>query len=238
MITDSAGWVRTVALMGTGSINGRIFPTRLSGSAAGQLALAAESDQELRPTAGHRSTVIIRVRAEDLQPRPENQRISHGSQFDGGEPCRDERGSGCDDPVHIAGVGSVDRGRATDLLGAEALRRLAERGVAVRNLTYTGRAPSAAQRVALAWADTTCKVPGCHNQRVEIDHRHPWAADRVTELDNLDPLCGHHHDLKTREGWAFTTADRPQFVPPDDPSHPGPPQASYGSSVRNAGRAG
>jgi len=58
----------------------------------------------------------------------------------------------------------------------------------------------------------------------EIDHRKPFADDQVTELGNLDPLCGHDHDLKTHEGWALVegTGRRP-MVPPDDPRHPGNP---------------
>ena len=54
-----------------------------------------------------------------------------------------------------------------------------------------------------------------------IDHQKPWAQTRHTRLDELDPLCGFHHDLKTRRHWALVpgTGKRP-FVPPDDPRHP------------------
>jgi hypothetical protein len=49
----------------------------------------------------------------------------------------------------------------------------------------------------------------------------PWADDQVTELANLDALCGHHHRLKTHHGWALIAGvgKRP-MVPPGDPRHP------------------
>jgi hypothetical protein len=40
-------------------------------------------------------------------------------------------------------------------------------------------------------------------------------------LPNIDPLCGHDHDLKTYQGWALVAGTgRRAFVPPDDPRHP------------------
>ncbi|MBV8951250.1 MAG: hypothetical protein JOZ99_10270 [Actinobacteria bacterium] len=57
--------------------------------------------------------------------------------------------------------------------------------------------------------------------RVENDHREPFAKTRHTRLDELHPLCEHHHDLKTLKSWALTegSGKRP-IVPPHDPRHP------------------
>ena len=212
VITDADDRVVTVALIGTGAINARLFPMGPSN----RLPLEAPDPADL--TVAEASafngpcTVIVRVRLTDLAG------TAHRS-------CRAATETGASRrTIELAGVGTVEQTRLTDLLGDGLAGRLADRGTAIRAIAHTGRAPSAAQRVALAWADTTCKVLGCHNQRVEIDHRNPWAMDRVTELDNLDPLCGHHHSLKTHDGWAFTNsgtnADHPQFVPPTDRRHP------------------
>jgi hypothetical protein len=57
---------------------------------------------------------------------------------------------------------------------------------------------------------------------IELARRHVGRSDdQVTELANLDPLCGHHHRLKTHDGWALIAGvgKRP-MVPPDDPRHP------------------
>lgn len=134
--------------------------------------------------------------------------------------------------IEIPGVGTAAADRVCRLLGTEVTERVMSRGQAVRQIVHTGRAPNAAQRIALAWADTTCKVRGCANQRVEIDHRTPWATQRVTEIDNLDPLCSAHHDLKTNHGWQFIHPSSRSFVPPDYPDHPGTP------APRRSGRAG
>jgi hypothetical protein len=67
-----------------------------------------------------------------------------------------------------------------------------------------------------------CRVEGCgHAFRLENDHRNDWAFTHKTRLDGLDPLCRHHHDLKTRHDWALVEGSRHRpMVPPDDPRHP------------------
>jgi hypothetical protein len=56
---------------------------------------------------------------------------------------------------------------------------------------------------------------------VEIDHNDPWATKKRTKLDNLDPLCGHDHDLKTNEGWSLVEGKgRRAFVSPNNSRHP------------------
>jgi hypothetical protein len=128
---------------------------------------------------------------------------------DGGELCE------------IAGVGPVPVTVARDLLGEAIVKLVITNGVDVANITHLGRGPTVAQKVALMWANDTCHAEGCHRRRIEYDHRTPWSQTRHTRLDELDPLCDYHHDLKTRLGWALVpgTGKRP-FVPPDDPRHP------------------
>ena len=126
-----------------------------------------------------------------------------------------------DELCEIRGVGPVPVPVAEGLLGQAVLRLVITRGVDVLNVTHLGRGPTAAQKIALAWASPGCTVEGCWRTRVEHDHRQPWSDTRHTRLDELDPLCKFHHDLKTRHGWALTagTGKRP-MVPPDDPRHP------------------
>ena len=121
----------------------------------------------------------------------------------------------------IAGVGPIPVSVARDLLGEAILKLVITNGVDVANVTHLGRGPTAAQKIALLWTNPTCAVEGCHRRRIEYDHRKPWAQTRHTRLDELDPLCDYHHDLKTRLDWALLPGKgkRP-FVPPDDPRHP------------------
>jgi Domain of unknown function (DUF222) len=121
----------------------------------------------------------------------------------------------------IAGIGPVPVTVARGLLGEAIVKLVITNGVDVANVTHLGRGPTVAQKIALMWANDTCLAEGCHRRRIEYDHRTPWAQTRHTRLDELDPLCDYHHDLKTRLGWALVPGKgkRP-FVPPDDPRHP------------------
>jgi hypothetical protein len=56
---------------------------------------------------------------------------------------------------------------------------------------------------------------------VQIDHRIPWATSKHTRLDELDPLCPHHHKLKTNQNWSLVDGTgRRLFVGPNDARHP------------------
>jgi hypothetical protein len=120
----------------------------------------------------------------------------------------------------ITGIGPVPV-PARNLLGESVLKLVITRGVDLAHITHLGRGPSAAQRIALAWTSPGCTVAGCPRTRIEYDHREPWARTRRTRLNQLDPLCEHHHDLKTRHHWALLAGHgkRP-IVPPHDPRHP------------------
>ena len=111
--------------------------------------------------------------------------------------------------------------RAKELLGESVLKLVITKGTDVLNVTNLHRSANAAQRAALLWESPHCTVEGCSGMRIEIDHRTGWAETHTTRLDDLDNLCGHHHDLKTTEGWALVEgAGRRAFVRPDDPRHP------------------
>ncbi|MBD0292254.1 MAG: DUF222 domain-containing protein [Jiangellaceae bacterium] len=121
----------------------------------------------------------------------------------------------------IRGVGAIPVSVAEELLGQAVLKLVITHGVDVRNVTHLGRGPTAAQKIALAWASPECSVEGCWRTRTQYDHREPWAQTRHTRLDELDLLCSFHHDLKTRLGWALVDGTgKRAFVPPDDPRHP------------------
>jgi Domain of unknown function (DUF222) len=127
-----------------------------------------------------------------------------------------------DELCEVAGVGPISIRTARDLLGDSIVKLVVTNGVDVANVTHLGRGPTAAQRIAMLWSSPGCEVQGCSSTiGIQADHRVPWADDQVTELANLDPLCGHHHRLKTLHGWALITGvgKRP-MVPPGDPRHP------------------
>ncbi|MBD8059467.1 DUF222 domain-containing protein [Cellulomonas sp. JH27-2] len=58
--------------------------------------------------------------------------------------------------------------------------------------------------------DVTCTFPGCQqpSARCELDHVAPFddtrPADTQTTVDNLQALCKHHHQQKTRKRWHAT----------------------------------
>ena len=55
--------------------------------------------------------------------------------------------------------------------------------------------------------DRTCRFPGCHHTRwLHIHHRIPWSQGGPTNLDNLIALCGFHHRMLHRDGWAIEGA--------------------------------
>jgi 5-methylcytosine-specific restriction endonuclease McrA len=57
----------------------------------------------------------------------------------------------------------------------------------------------AALGTAVRAEQPTCVIEGCEVDRhLELDHNVPYAVGGATSRENVDPLCGHHHDLKTR----------------------------------------
>src|SRR5947209_2057857 len=145
------------------------------------------------------------------------------------------RGSPLDgDTCEIAGFGPVAVSAIRDLIdsGDPFLAAVATKGEAVVGVAHLGRRATAAQQTALQWLYPTCAAQGCTSvARLEIDHRVDWAKSHLTVFELLDRLCGHHHDLKTRQGWGLVEGrGKRALVPPDDPRHPGqahgPPTAA------------
>ena len=121
----------------------------------------------------------------------------------------------------IVGAGPVPISVARELLGESILKLVITKGVDVVNVVHLGRGPTAAQKIALLWTSPRCSNIECSRMGVEIDHNQPWADKHQTVLANLDPFCGHDHDLKTNHGWSLVEGTgRRAFVAPDDPRHP------------------
>jgi Domain of unknown function (DUF222) len=121
----------------------------------------------------------------------------------------------------VAGVGPVPVSAAVEMLGEAAWKLLITRGVDVLNVTTLSRKATAAMLAALAWHSPSCTVQGCGRAITQIDHRVPYAETRHTTLGELDPLCNHHHDRKTYDGWALVEGTSTRaFVPPGHPRHP------------------
>lgn len=131
-------------------------------------------------------------------------------------------GVGDGELCEIAGVGPISVQAARELLGESILKLVITRGVDVVSVTHLGRGPTAAQQVALLWANPVCCVQGCNRvRRLEWDHRRPWSQARQTVLANLDGPCEFHHARKTRDGWELVQGTgRRAMVPPSDPRHP------------------
>jgi len=135
------------------------------------------------------------------------------------------RGHPTDDELcELVGYGPVAVSALRDMMdtGDPFLAAIVTKGKEVLGVAHLGRKFTAHQQSALEWLYPTCAVEGCNAVAfLENDHREDWAKTHITLLDLADRPCGHHHDLKTREGWAFVegTGKRP-FVPPDDPRHP------------------
>jgi hypothetical protein len=126
-----------------------------------------------------------------------------------------------DELCEIAGIGPIAVSAARELLGESILKLVITKGVDVLNVTHLGRGPTEAQRVALLFRQPGCSVEGCNRTRCEIDHRVDYARTRHTRVDECDPLCKQHHDLKTFEGWSLVEGTgKRAFVPPRTTRHP------------------
>ncbi len=199
-------------------------------SRAGQLFEAARKTGRHEPREAYLMDALEQICSEWMSgptesPAPKRKpaylgliRIDHGAlqrgRVEGDELCE------------ITGLGPVPVRTARELLGDAVLHLILTNGTAVGTTVNLKRGPTVAQRMALLWSSPICAIDGCPVPRVEIDHGRPWTECRETSLANLRPLCGHHHDLKTYDGWAVIDHDgQVLMVPPDDPRHPnnGPP---------------
>ncbi len=133
------------------------------------------------------------------------------------------RGAVMDDEIcEICGLGPIPVWVARKMLGDAVLKLVITEGVAVANVTHLGRSATIAQQVALWWQQSACTVLGCtRTRRLQNDHRYEWVKTKRTRVDELDPLCKHHHDLKTYDNWALIQGTGPRpMVAPTNPRHP------------------
>jgi hypothetical protein len=97
------------------------------------------------------------------------------------------------------------------------------------NLGRTTRIANRAQRRALGALYATCAIPGCQVRysRTKLHHVIWWRHHGLTNLDNLLPLCEHHHQNVHHNGWILAlTPDRMLTIqfPDGQIMTTGPPQ--------------
>lgn len=71
------------------------------------------------------------------------------------------------------------------------------------DLGRSTRLANRAQRRALRGLYATCAVPGCdvHCDRCKLHHVIWWRHGGRTDLENLLPVCVHHHGRIHNDGW-------------------------------------
>ena len=132
------------------------------------------------PRLGARAKVIVRI---------DHAALVRGHTFPG-EVCE------------ITGVGPIPVATAREMARDAFLTAVVTDGLDVRTVAHLGRAATAHQRTALEARGMHCAVPGCGTTNgLEVDHVDGWALTRRTHIDQLDWLCHHHHDQKTRRSY-------------------------------------
>ena len=86
-----------------------------------------------------------------------------------------------------------------------------ETGLPTANGT-TRRRPTTSQTRTVQTHNPTCIFPGCRmpSTQTDLDHTTPWAQGGPTTINNLAPLCRHHHTRRHQHGWkhrALTDGD-------------------------------
>lgn len=129
-------------------------------------------------------------------------------------------GETCDCP----GYGPIPVSLVHDLMaaGQARLAGFITKGKELRAVHLERRHPNEYQKAALDYLYPVCAVKGCNTRAgLEADHREDWSRTHYTVIDLLDYLCWHHHQLKSRNGWALVDGHgKRDFVPPDDRRHP------------------
>jgi HNH endonuclease len=113
-----------------------------------------------------------------------------------------------DDPGELAGYGPVIADIARQVAehqpGAEWCWTLThpDSGQVLDN-GITRRRPTTSQRRHLQARNPTCIFPGCRRPALDcdLDHRQTFADGGPTTVDNLVPLCRHHHQVRHQAGW-------------------------------------
>ena len=99
----------------------------------------------------------------------------------------------------VAGLGPIPVAVARRMASDSIFKSLVVDGVDVIRVSHHGRTIPAHLRTAVEAKDPVCTIEGCEiSHHLEIDHNIPVAEGGLTELENLDRLCHHDHDRKTR----------------------------------------
>jgi hypothetical protein len=116
----------------------------------------------------------------------------------------------------IAGLGPIPISVVREMLDDAFLAVVVTKGRDVVSVAHHGRGLNVHQRTAIEAQGLRCSNLACNQSvGIQVDHRHPWAKDRVTKLDNQDPLCGPCHRRKTHDGWHLEAGTGPRrFLPP------------------------
>jgi hypothetical protein len=116
----------------------------------------------------------------------------------------------------IAGLGPVPVSVVRDMLNDAFLAVVVTKGRDIVSVAHHGRGLNVHQRTAIEAQGLRCSNITCNQSvGIQIDHRHPWAKNQITKLDNQDPLCGPCHRRKTHEGWQLEAGAGPRrFLPP------------------------
>jgi len=124
----------------------------------------------------------------------------------------------------IDGIGPVPVSTIEEMMRDAFLAAVVTDGIDIQSMVHLGRQPTAAQRTALIVRDPTCVIPGCDvTEGLEIDHVSGWVPTHHTTLKELARECGHHHDLKTYEGWVLSGGPGHwKWDPPPGGPRPGP----------------
>jgi hypothetical protein len=105
------------------------------------------------------------------------------------------------DVCEIPGVGPVDVGWVTELLGSAFLTLVIKKGKDITTVAHLGRHVPAEVLTALIVSGRECDVEECHHRGyLERDHVHDHARGGPTSFANLCWLCYRHHRLKS-SGW-------------------------------------
>ena len=99
----------------------------------------------------------------------------------------------------IQGGGPIPVSTARRLSSDAIVKALVVKGTDITRVVSLGRTIPAALATAKRAERRTCAIEGCEVERhLELDHNEPWAQGGPTSHENLDWLCHHHHDHKTR----------------------------------------